>query len=214
VREETVAGYDSSRFRMNKLHSRSYYKLLVKSKFVTGGDFNEEEKEEGEEGEEEEGEGDDENEEIEEEDEEDDEGDDEEGGETKKEKAEKRKKKEEEKEAKIAAEKKEKLDMRNKLKDQLLDLDYGVYRKGLYVRIEIDGIKYKHFRNFKPDFPVTLWDTFGFLKVRLKKHRWYLNVLKSNDPLIFSIGWRRFQSLPVYCREDFDSRLRYAKYTP
>lgn len=50
--------------------------------------------------------------------------------------------------------------------------------------------------------------------MRIKKHRWYQNILKSNDPLIFSIGWRRFQSLPMYCREDPDERLRFTKYTP
>jgi len=68
-------------------------------------------------------------------------------------------------------EKKKKLDMRNQLKEQLLELDYGVYKKGRYVRIEIEGIKYKHFKNFRYDFPIILCrinpaeDTFGFLKV-------------------------------------------------
>lgn len=35
-------------------------------------------------------------------------------------------------------------------------------------------------------------DTFGYVKARFKKHRWYGNLLKSKDPIIFSIGWRRF----------------------
>lgn len=50
--------------------------------------------------------------------------------------------------------------------------------------------------------------------MRIKKHRWYTNILKSNDPLIFSIGWRRFQSLPVFGVEDPGDRLRMIKYTP
>ncbi len=48
----------------------------------------------------------------------------------------------------------------------------------------------------------------------MKKHRWHRKILKTNDPLIFSVGWRRFQSMPVYCLEDRNGRTRFLKYTP
>ncbi|XP_053990712.1 uncharacterized protein LOC128882900 isoform X2 [Hylaeus volcanicus] len=55
----------------------------------------------------------------------------------------------------------------------------------------------------------------GFLKARIKKHRWAPKILKTEDPLLFSCGWRRFQSIPMYCIEDRnDVRIRYLKYTP
>ena len=52
------------------------------------------------------------------------------------------------------------------------------------------------------------------MRVKIKKHRWYPHILKSKDPIIFSIGWRKFQSIPSYVTEDEDLRLRAIKYTP
>lgn len=127
----------------------------------------------------------------------------------------------------VDPEKEKNFRLRNKMKNELLDLEYGIYKKGLYVRVEVENIKFKHFKKFKPEIPVILCrinpaeDTFGFLKVnfvnnviakicqiRIKKHRWYSNILKSNDPLILSIGWRRYQSIPMFCVEDVNDRLR------
>lgn len=36
------------------------------------------------------------------------------------------------------------------------------------------------------------------LQGKFKKSKWLHKLLKTNDPLIFSLGWRRFQSIPVY----------------
>ncbi|UKJ89220.1 hypothetical protein MACJ_002468 [Theileria orientalis] len=55
----------------------------------------------------------------------------------------------------------------------------------------------------------------GFMQVKIKRHRWFPKILKTNDPLLFSVGWRRFQSLPVYCMEDRNqTRNKMLKYTP
>jgi len=54
----------------------------------------------------------------------------------------------------------------------------------------------------------------GFINLRFKKHRWHNKLLKNKDPLIFSIGWRRFQSIPTYSITDRNGRYRMLKYTP
>ena len=54
----------------------------------------------------------------------------------------------------------------------------------------------------------------GCMRLRFKRHRWAPRVLKTRDPLVFSVGWRRYQSLPIYAVEDHNRRLRMLKYTP
>lgn len=54
----------------------------------------------------------------------------------------------------------------------------------------------------------------SLIHCRIKKHRWFPKLLRSNDPLIFSVGWRRYQSIPIYSISERNNvRLRYLKYT-
>ena len=94
------------------------------------------------------------------------------------------------------------------------------YRAGTYVRLVIDGMPCEFVDNFNPDFPVLVGgllpteSSFGLLQVRIKKHRWHKKILKTNDALIFSLGWRRFQSIPIYSINTDGTRNRMLKYTP
>jgi len=92
---------------------------------------------------------------------------------------------------------------------------------GTYVRVELTDVPVEFVRHFDPAAPVVLGGLSGaleerhvYLRCRVKRHRWRRGVLKSADPVIFSIGWRRFQSVPIYDMEDANGRRRYLKYSP
>jgi ribosome biogenesis protein BMS1 len=94
------------------------------------------------------------------------------------------------------------------------------YRAGQYVRIVIEDMPCEFIERFDADYPVILGgllnseEQFGFVQVRVKKHRWAKKILKTNDPLIISVGWRRFQTLPLYSLVTEATRNRMLKYTP
>lgn len=94
------------------------------------------------------------------------------------------------------------------------------YRQGLYCRIKLNGIPASFLASFDPHMPLVIGGltpqetNMGLMRCRIKKHRWHKKILKCNDPLVFSVGWRRFQSIPVYSTEDQNGRHRYLKYTP
>lgn len=94
------------------------------------------------------------------------------------------------------------------------------YKPGTYARITLSKVPAEFVENFDPRYPILIGglqpteERMGFVQVRIKRHRWHKKILKTNDPLIFSLGWRRFQTLPVYSIHAERVRHRMLKYTP
>ena len=94
------------------------------------------------------------------------------------------------------------------------------YESGSYIRIQISGVPCEFVENFNPKVPLLVGGllpnehALGFIQARVKRHRWHRKLLKNNDPIIISLGWRRFQSLPVFSLADDSMRHRMLKYTP
>ncbi|KAH9660006.1 Bms1-type G domain-containing protein [Citrus sinensis] len=105
--------------------------------------------------------------------------------------------------------------------DEVTRLELEGFRTGTYLRMEIHDVPFEMVEYFDPCHPVLVGgiglgeQNVGYMQVRLKRHRWWhKKVLKSRDPIIVSIGWRRFQTIPVYAIEDRSGRHRMLKYTP
>ena len=101
--------------------------------------------------------------------------------------------------------------------------EYMGVKPGAYCRVKLSGVPCEFVNHFDPRRLVLLGgltpeeDKFGFMQVRIKKHRWHKKILKNNDPLIFSVGWRRFQSVPLFSLKHVvagEDRNRMIKYTP
>jgi ribosome biogenesis protein BMS1 len=104
--------------------------------------------------------------------------------------------------------------------DEMSRIRIEGFKAGTYARIILKDVPYEFCAAFKPKNPVIIGgltpteDRFGYIQVRIKRHRWHKKILKTNDPLIFSLGWRRFQTMPIYSISDSRTRNRMLKYTP
>ncbi|XP_023739396.1 ribosome biogenesis protein bms1 [Lactuca sativa] len=104
--------------------------------------------------------------------------------------------------------------------DEATRLEIEGHRTGTYLRLEIHNVPYEMIDHFDPCHPLLIGgiglteENVGYMQARFKRHRWHKKVLKTKDPIIVSIGWRRYQTLPIYAIEDINGRHRMLKYTP
>ncbi|BFG19607.1 hypothetical protein CerSpe_058810 [Prunus speciosa] len=104
--------------------------------------------------------------------------------------------------------------------DEATRLEIEGFRTGTYLRLEVHDVPYEMVEYFDLCHPILVGgiglgeENVGHMQARLKRHRWHKKVLKTSDPIIVSIGWRRYQTIPVYAIEDRNGRHRMLKYTP
>ncbi|XP_019413320.1 PREDICTED: ribosome biogenesis protein BMS1 homolog isoform X2 [Lupinus angustifolius] len=104
--------------------------------------------------------------------------------------------------------------------DEAARIETEGFRTGTYLRLEIHDVPCEMVEYFDPCHPVLVGgvglgeENVGYMQARLKRHRWHKKVLKTRDPIIVSVGWRRYQTTPVYAIEDINGRHRMLKYTP
>ncbi|XP_026428008.1 ribosome biogenesis protein BMS1 homolog [Papaver somniferum] len=93
------------------------------------------------------------------------------------------------------------------------------FRLGTYLRFRVLGVPFEMVANDDPCQPILVGgisraeDNVGHMQVRLTRHSWHTNRLKTKDPIIVSVGWRRYQTTPIYY-QDSNGRHVMLEYTP
>ncbi|MCL7040597.1 hypothetical protein MKW94_022856 [Papaver nudicaule] len=90
------------------------------------------------------------------------------------------------------------------------EVDMLHLRKGTYIRLEVRDVPFEMVEKFDPQHPILVGgisleeENIGYMQARLKQHswQWHTESLKTSDPITVSIGWRRYQTTPVYAMEE------------
>ncbi|KAI3968001.1 hypothetical protein MKW92_001059 [Papaver armeniacum] len=104
--------------------------------------------------------------------------------------------------------------------DELTCMEVECFRAGTYVRFEIHDVPFEMVKNHDPCQPILVGGVsleeanVGYMQVRLERHSWHKKLLKTKDPIIVSVGWRRYQTIPMYTLKDCRGRNRVLNYTP
>ncbi|KAI3836709.1 hypothetical protein MKW92_024266 [Papaver armeniacum] len=93
-------------------------------------------------------------------------------------------------------------------------------RTGTYLRLEVRGVPYEMVENFcDPILVVGVGseeEKAGYMQATLARHSWNSKLLKTRDPIIVSIGWRRYMTFPIYAMKSdiYPEQHQMLDYTP
>ncbi|MCL7043704.1 hypothetical protein MKW94_020183 [Papaver nudicaule] len=112
--------------------------------------------------------------------------------------------------------------------DQYLEVDLdettypeiGRFKLGTYLMFEVRGVPSDMVDICHPCQPILVGGITpkggdpGYVQAELKQHSWHAKSLKTNDPVIVSVGWRRYQTRPIYALKNCTGQYQMLEHTP
>ncbi|KAI3867178.1 hypothetical protein MKX03_009050, partial [Papaver bracteatum] len=90
-----------------------------------------------------------------------------------------------------------------------------IFRMGSYLKFKVCNVPSKMVNNYDPGRPILIGgispeeDFVGCVSARFERHSLHMKPLKTKDPIIVSVGWRRYQTTPIYALEDLRKILEF-----
>ncbi|MCL7048398.1 hypothetical protein MKW94_025368, partial [Papaver nudicaule] len=103
---------------------------------------------------------------------------------------------------------------------ELSCMENGYCRAGTYVSFQFHNVPFEMVKNRDPRQPILVGgitieeESVGQIQVKLQRHSWHLKLLKSKDPIIVSVGWRRYQTRLIYALKDRRGSYCFLRHTP
>ncbi|KAI3930141.1 hypothetical protein MKW92_002841 [Papaver armeniacum] len=90
-----------------------------------------------------------------------------------------------------------------------------IIRVGAYLKFKICDVPSEMVNNRDPCHPILVGGishaekTVGRISARFERHSLHMKSLRTNDPIIVSVGWRRYVTIPIYATEDLHEILEF-----
>ncbi|KAI3866372.1 hypothetical protein MKX03_029628, partial [Papaver bracteatum] len=103
---------------------------------------------------------------------------------------------------------------------ELTHMENESVRTGTYLRLEVHEVPFGMVANLYSCHPILVGGIspeekdVGYMQARLKRHNWHMKLLKSQDPVTISAGWRRYWTKPIYARKIDNARHQIRDFIP
>ncbi|ELP90799.1 ribosome biogenesis protein BMS1, putative [Entamoeba invadens IP1] len=91
---------------------------------------------------------------------------------------------------------------------------------GSYIKMTIEDVPASFIQKFNPKKIIIVGgvlkseEQLTVMQAQVVKHRWFPKLVKTRNPIVISVGWRRYQTVATFSSEDLNGKQRMLKYTP